>query len=125
MQREIVLDTETTGLKAKGGDRLVEIGCVELYNRIPTGREFHAFINPEGQEVHPEADAIHGISNAFLMDKPLFGMWSTISWRSSATINWSSITRRSISDSSIWSWTTGETAGAYGACRRYAGAGTA
>jgi DNA polymerase-3 subunit epsilon len=72
MQREIVLDTETTGLKANGGDRLVEIGCVELYNRIPTGLEFHAFINPEGKEVHPEAEAIHGISNAFLEDKPVF-----------------------------------------------------
>lgn len=72
MQREIVLDTETTGLKANGGDRLVEIGCVELGNRMPTGREFHAFINPEGKEVHPEAEAIHGISNAFLMDKPAF-----------------------------------------------------
>lgn len=72
MQREIVLDTETTGLKANGGDRLVEIGCVELCNRIPTGLEFHAFINPEGKEVHPEAEAIHGISNAFLEDKPVF-----------------------------------------------------
>jgi DNA polymerase-3 subunit epsilon len=72
MQREIVLDTETTGLKANGGDRLVEIGCVELYNRIPTGLEFHAFINPEGKEVHPEAEAIHGISNAFLEDKLVF-----------------------------------------------------
>lgn len=72
MQREIVLDTETTGLKANGGDRLVEIGCIELFNRIPTGNEFHAFINPEGREVHPEAEAIHGISNAFLTDKPAF-----------------------------------------------------
>lgn len=72
MQREIVLDTETTGLKANGGDRLVEIGCIELGNRMPTGREYHAFINPEGREVHPEAEAIHGISNAFLMDKPAF-----------------------------------------------------
>jgi len=72
MQREIVLDTETTGLDAKNGDRLVELGCVELYNRIPTGREFHAFINPDGQPVHPEAEAIHGISGEFLADKPLF-----------------------------------------------------
>ncbi|MBU2531838.1 MAG: DNA polymerase III subunit epsilon [Alphaproteobacteria bacterium] len=59
-------------MKANGGDRLVEVGCVELYNRIPTGKEFHAFINPEGREVHPEAEAIHGISNAFLADKPVF-----------------------------------------------------
>ena len=72
MQREIVLDTETTGLDANKGDRLVEIGCVELRNRVPTGLEFHAFINPAGREVHPEAEAIHGISNAFLQDKPLF-----------------------------------------------------
>ncbi|MFY0612363.1 MAG: DNA polymerase III subunit epsilon [Hyphomicrobiaceae bacterium] len=72
MQREIVLDTETTGLKANGGDRLVEIGCIEIINRIPSGIEFHAFINPEGREVHPEAEAIHGISNAFLEDKPAF-----------------------------------------------------
>ena len=72
MQREIVLDTETTGLKAQGGDRLIEIGCIELYNRIPTGKEFHAFINPQGKEVHPEALAVHGISDDFLMDKPIF-----------------------------------------------------
>ncbi len=72
MQREIVLDTETTGLDAKNGDRLIEVGCVELYNRIPTGREFHAFINPDGQPVHPEAEAIHGISGDFLADKPVF-----------------------------------------------------
>jgi DNA polymerase-3 subunit epsilon len=72
MQREIVLDTETTGLDAKNGDRLIEVGCVELYNRIPTGREFHAFINPDGQPVHPEAEAIHGISGEFLADKPVF-----------------------------------------------------
>ena len=72
MQREIVLDTETTGLDAKNGDRLIEVGCVELYNRIPTGREFHVFINPDGQPVHPEAEAIHGISGDFLADKPVF-----------------------------------------------------
>jgi DNA polymerase-3 subunit epsilon len=73
MQREIVLDTETTGLDSKNGDRLIELGCVELYNRIPTGREFHAFINSDGQPVHPDAEAIHGISDDFLVDKPLFG----------------------------------------------------
>ncbi len=72
MLREIVMDTETTGLDAKNGDRLVEIGCIEIVNRIPTGQEFHAFINPEDREVHPEAEAIHGISNAFLTDKPVF-----------------------------------------------------
>jgi DNA polymerase-3 subunit epsilon len=72
MLREIVLDTETTGLDAKTGDRLVELGCVEIINRIPTGSEFHVFINPEGKEVHPEAFNIHGISNEFLADKPIF-----------------------------------------------------
>ena len=70
--REIVLDTETTGLDPKKGDRLIEIGCVELVNRRPTGVEFHAFLNPETREVHPDAERIHGISSAFLKDKPLF-----------------------------------------------------
>lgn len=72
MLREIVLDTETTGLDARRGDRLIEIGCIELVNRIPTGREFHAFLNPGAHEVHPDAEAVHGISTAFLRDKPLF-----------------------------------------------------
>lgn len=72
MLREIVLDTETTGLDAKRGDRLIEIGCLELVNRIPSGREFHRFINPEDREVHPDAEAIHGISSEFLRDKPPF-----------------------------------------------------
>lgn len=72
MLREIVLDTETTGLDAKGSDRLIEIGCVEIINRIPTGIEFHRFISPEGKEVHPDALKVHGLSNDFLKDKPLF-----------------------------------------------------
>ena len=72
MLREIILDTETTGLDAKGGDRLVELGCVEIVNRTPTGREFHQFINPEDKKVHPDAERIHGLSNAFLKDKPTF-----------------------------------------------------
>ena len=72
MLREIVLDTETTGLDARGGDRLVELGCVEIINRSPTGREFHQFINPEDKKVHPDAERIHGLSNAFLKDKPPF-----------------------------------------------------
>jgi DNA polymerase-3 subunit epsilon len=71
MQREIVLDTETTGLDPKKGDRLVEIGCVELLNRIPTGREYHVFINPE-REVPQDAVNIHGLTTEFLADKPLF-----------------------------------------------------
>jgi DNA polymerase III subunit epsilon len=70
--REIVLDTETTGLDARKGDRLIEIGCVELSHRIPTGREYHAFIDPEDREVHPDAERIHGISGAFLKGKPKF-----------------------------------------------------
>lgn len=72
MLREIVLDTETTGLDAKGGDRLIEIGCVEIVNRIPTGAEFHRFICPETRPVHPDALQVHGLSNEFLADKPLF-----------------------------------------------------
>ena len=69
--REIVLDTETTGLNPQGGDRLIEIGCVELLNRIPTGREFHSFVNPQ-RDVPAEAVAVHGLSADFLKDKPLF-----------------------------------------------------
>jgi DNA polymerase III subunit epsilon len=69
--REIILDTETTGLDPNRGDRLIEIGCIELINRIPTGREFHRFINPQ-RDVPAEAEAVHGISTAFLVDKPLF-----------------------------------------------------
>ncbi len=69
--REIVLDTETTGLDPLRGDRLVEIGCVEIFNRMPTGQSFHRHINPERQ-VSAEAIAVHGLTNEFLADKPLF-----------------------------------------------------
>jgi len=69
--REIVFDTETTGLSFSNGDRLVEIGCVELINRVETGRSFHAYVHPE-RAMPPEAQAIHGLSDAFLADKPLF-----------------------------------------------------
>lgn len=69
--REIILDTETTGLDPKNGDRLIEIGCIELINRMPTGREYHQLINPE-REVSAEAEAVHGISTAALKAKPLF-----------------------------------------------------
>jgi DNA polymerase-3 subunit epsilon len=72
VMREIVLDTETTGIDVRKGDRVIEIGCVELIHRIPTGREFHRFIDPEDRDVHPEAEAVHGISTAFLKDKPKF-----------------------------------------------------
>jgi DNA polymerase-3 subunit epsilon len=69
--REIILDTETTGLSHQNGDRLIEIGCIELVNRIPSGREFHRFVNPQ-RDVPAEAEAVHGLSTAFLRDKPLF-----------------------------------------------------
>jgi DNA polymerase III subunit epsilon len=69
--REIVLDTETTGLDPGLGHRVVEIGCVELMNYIPTGAIYHALINPE-RDMPPEAEAIHGHSAAFLADKPKF-----------------------------------------------------
>jgi DNA polymerase-3 subunit epsilon len=69
--REIVLDTETTGLDPLRGDRLVEIGCVEMFNRMPTGQIFHRHINPE-REMPAEAFAVHGLSTEFLRAKPLF-----------------------------------------------------
>ncbi|MES2445056.1 MAG: DNA polymerase III subunit epsilon [Pseudomonadota bacterium] len=69
--REIVFDTETTGLSFPGGDRLVEIGCVELVNRVTTGRTFHAYVNPE-RDMPAEAFRVHGLSGVFLSDKPLF-----------------------------------------------------
>src|SRR5436309_1322463 len=69
--REIVLDTETTGLDPYQGDRLVEIGCVELYNKIPTGQNFHCYINPE-RAMSASAFEVHGLSAEFLKDKPLF-----------------------------------------------------
>ena len=69
--REIVLDTETTGLDPSQGHRLVELGCIELLNRIPTGATFHRYLNPE-REVPAEAFAIHGLATEFLKDKPLF-----------------------------------------------------
>lgn len=71
MTREIVLDTETTGLDPYQGHRLIEIGCVELINRIPSGQTFHRFLNPQ-RDVPAEAFAIHGLSAEFLKDKPLF-----------------------------------------------------
>jgi DNA polymerase III subunit epsilon len=69
--REIVLDTETTGLDPFQGHRLVEIGCIELVNRIPSGQSFHRYLNPE-RDVPAEAAAIHGLSSEFLKDKPFF-----------------------------------------------------
>ena len=69
--REIVFDTETTGVNPAAGDRMVEIGCVELVNRCETGRSFHAYFNP-GRSMPSEAEAVHGLSTIFLSDKPLF-----------------------------------------------------
>jgi DNA polymerase III subunit epsilon len=69
--REIVLDTETTGLDPLRGDRLVEIGCVEIFNRMPTGQSYHVYINPE-RDMPAEAFAVHGLSSEFLSTKPLF-----------------------------------------------------
>jgi DNA polymerase-3 subunit epsilon len=71
MSREIVLDTETTGLSTSSGHKIIEIGALELINRMPTGKKFHTYINP-GRDVPDEAYRIHGISTAFLMDKPRF-----------------------------------------------------
>jgi DNA polymerase-3 subunit epsilon len=69
--REIILDTETTGLDPLRGDRLVEIGCVEMMNHMPTGQTFHCYLNPE-RDMPQEAFAVHGLSTEFLSDKPLF-----------------------------------------------------
>jgi DNA polymerase III subunit epsilon len=69
--REIVFDTETTGLNPGGGDRMVEIGCVEMFNRVETGRHFHAYFNPE-REMPSDAEAVHGLTTMFLSDKPRF-----------------------------------------------------
>lgn len=69
--REIIFDTETTGLDPQRGDRMVEIGCIEMVNRVTTGRTFHAYFNPE-RTMPAEAEAVHGLSDAFLADKPLF-----------------------------------------------------
>lgn len=69
--RQVFLDTETTGLHAEGGDRVIEIGCVELVNRKLTGNNLHFYLNP-GRDSHEEALAIHGITTEFLRDKPKF-----------------------------------------------------
>ena len=69
--RQIVLDTETTGLSAENGDRIIEIGCVELLNRKLSGNNKHFYLNP-GRDSHEDALKVHGISNEFLRDKPPF-----------------------------------------------------
>ena len=69
--REIVLDTETTGLDPTTGDRIVEIGAVELLNHLPTGKTFHKYLNPE-RNMPEDAQAVHGLTEEFLKDKPVF-----------------------------------------------------
>lgn len=69
--REIILDTETTGIEPAQGHRIVEIGALELLNHLPTGKTFHVYINPE-RDMPREAEAVHGLSSVFLKDKPLF-----------------------------------------------------
>lgn len=69
--RQVVLDTETTGIGAEHGHRIIEIGCVEIFNRRLTGQHFHTYLNPQ-REVDAGAFKVHGISSAFLHDKPLF-----------------------------------------------------
>jgi DNA polymerase-3 subunit epsilon len=71
MTRQIVLDTETTGLSAENGDRIIELGCVELFNRKLTGNDLHLYFNPE-RESHEDALKVHGLSTDFLRDKPKF-----------------------------------------------------
>ena len=71
MTRQVVLDTETTGLNPKLGDRIIEVGCVEILNRQVGERHFHAYVNPE-REVPAEAVEVHGLTTAFLADKPAF-----------------------------------------------------
>ncbi len=69
--REIIFDTETTGLDPRSGDRMVEIGCIEMVNRVPTGNTFHCYFNPD-RDMPAGAEAVHGLSIAFLSDKPRF-----------------------------------------------------
>lgn len=71
MAREIVLDTETTGLSPRQGHRVIEIACVEIDDCVPTGRHFHAYVHPE-RDIDPDAERVHGISLAFLEGKPRF-----------------------------------------------------
>jgi DNA polymerase-3 subunit epsilon len=77
MPREIVLDTETTGLEPQHGHRIIEIACVELEDFVPTGQHFHCYVNPE-RDIDPDAERVHGISRAFLVDKPVFAHPSVV-----------------------------------------------
>jgi DNA polymerase III subunit epsilon len=79
MKRQIVLDTETTGLEVTQGNRVIEIGCIELKNRRPTQNHFHRYVNPE-RASEPGAEAVHGITSAFLADKPKFAEIARALW---------------------------------------------
>ena len=79
MQRQIILDTETTGLEVEQGHRLIEVGCIELKNRRPTNNNFHRYVNPQ-RAVDYGAEQVHGLSNAFLADKPLFSAIAAELW---------------------------------------------
>ncbi|MEM1365507.1 MAG: DNA polymerase III subunit epsilon [Pseudomonadota bacterium] len=70
--REIIFDTETTGLDALGGDRIIEIGALELFNHVPTGRTYHQYLNPGDRQIHPDAQNVHGISMDDVKDEPGF-----------------------------------------------------
>lgn len=76
MLRQVILDTETTGLKPEEGHRIIEVGCIELINRRVTGKVLHLYINPE-REIEQGALNVHGITNDFLADKPKFSMCNT------------------------------------------------
>lgn len=79
MQRQIILDTETTGLEVEQGHRLIEVGCIELKNRRPTQNNFHRYVNPQ-RAVDYGAQQVHGLSNDFLADKPLFEAIASELW---------------------------------------------
>ena len=100
--REIVFDTETTGLNPAGGDRMVEIGCIEMFNRVETGRHFHAYFNPE-RPMPSEAEAVHGLTNIFLSDKPSSASAPRNCSNSSGIRRWSRTMPASTSASSITS----------------------
>ena len=85
--REVVLDTETTGLDPESGHRIVEIGCVELVNHVPSGKTYHQYLNPE-REMPEEAFRVHGLSDAFLCKYPGFAEIADASWRLSVMTRW-------------------------------------
>lgn len=90
--RQVVLDTETTGLSPADGDRVISIGCVEIVDRVITGKEWHTHLNPEGRESHPEALKVHGLTSEMLARAPLFveekfGLWMFLKGADSLVIH--------------------------------------